>query len=77
LLRTGQVVDVVALAEDVAVAAAAVVGSLIQVMIRLPPHFRLIYPKNRSTFNKKLSTTKVNKGNNLLNTGNTVNVNHF
>jgi hypothetical protein len=48
-LRTGQVVDVVAHAEDVAVAA-AVVGSLIQVVIRLPLHFRLIYPKNRSTF---------------------------
>jgi hypothetical protein len=52
-LRTGQVVDVVVLAEDVAVAvaAAAVVGSLIQVMIRLPLRFRLIYPKNRSIFN--------------------------
>ncbi len=54
-MRTGQVVDVVALAEDVAVAvavaAAAVVGSLLQVMIRLPLHFRLIYPKNRSIFN--------------------------
>ncbi len=65
MLRTGQVVDVVALAEDVAVAVAvaAVVGSLIQVMIRPPLHFRLIYPKNRSTFNKKLSINIVNKGN--------------
>ncbi len=68
LLRTEQVVDVVALVEDVVVdfvVAAAVVGSLIQVTIRLPLHFRLIYPKNRSTFNKKIKYygNIVNKGN--------------